>query len=65
MKAFVIKTQARINDANHAFGQGKYSDTSNILKIEHLLPFIATKGTKGIITENIQNEPKSLEFYEL
>ena len=43
MIAVGIKTQARISDANKEMGQGKYFDSSNILKIEHLLfPFIAT-----------------------
>ena len=35
--------QVRINDANYTFGQGKSFDFSNILSIEHLFPFIATK----------------------
>ena len=43
MKASAITTQARINVANLAFGQEKSSDSSNILKMEHLFPFIATQ----------------------
>ena len=41
MIAFVIKTQARINDANYASSKGKWLVSSNLLKIEHLFPFIA------------------------
>ena len=32
MIAFAINTQARINDTNYTFGQGKSYDSSNFLK---------------------------------
>ena len=37
-----------MNDANHKFGQGKLSCSSNTLKIEHLFPFIASKGSNSL-----------------
>ena len=43
--------QERINDATNKVGQGKISVISNILKIEHLFPFIGPnikeKGIRG------------------
>ena len=50
----MIKMQARINDASNKMGQGKQSNISIILKIEHLFPFISPnikeKGIKGRVT---------------
>ena len=37
----------RINETNHRCGQGKLSISSNILKFEHLFPFIAIKGSNS------------------
>ena len=41
MITFVINTQARIIDTIYAFGQGKLSDSSNILK---KIPLLIQKG---------------------
>ena len=48
MIAFTIKIQAKINYTNHGFGQGKLSNYLNIIEIEHLFPFIATKGNDSL-----------------
>ena len=40
MITFTIKTQAGINDASNEIGRGKLSDSSDVIKIENLFPFI-------------------------
>ena len=52
MIAFTIKTQARIYDAVRNWAKGQNFDSSDILNIESLLPFILShdmkeRGIKG------------------
>ena len=48
MIAFAVKTKARMNDPNDGFGQGKLSDSSNILELENLFPVNFTKTSKSV-----------------